>query len=173
MAIDWWWDRPLHGNGYLGAWADPAFAADQVASRGELLDSTHNSFIEVLLGTGVVGLVLVLALFAGLWVAAGRRALEGRAVAAAWPLGLLVFVIVENLAETLWVGAQIAVVFTGVLIVVSTRSEVPGADGAPDLPCESDELASVRTDGGGPGPVGDDRVTDDGIAEIVRVDRND
>lgn len=121
VALDWWWDQPLGGHGYLGAWADPVFVADQLATRGDVLGSTHNSFVELLLGVGFVGLALAAALFTGLWIAAGRRALTGRPVAATWPLSVLVFVIVENLAETLWVGGQIAVVLTGVLVVVSTR----------------------------------------------------
>ncbi len=177
VALDWWWDQPIHGNGYLGAWADPAFVADQIASRGELLDSTHNSFVELLLGTGIIGLAVAIALFAGLWVASGRRALTGRTVAAAWPLAVLVFVIVENLAETLWVGGQVAVVLVGVLIVVSARQDAPAqaAAGASDLPAEStDEVATTSVGSGGVGraSAGDDCISDARSAEVVRGERH-
>ena len=168
VAFEWWWDQPIRGQGYLGAWSDAAFTAEQLAARGEVLDSTHNSFVELLLGAGIVGLVLAVALFTSLWIGAGTRALTGRTAAAAWPLAVLVFVIVENLAETLWVGGQIAVVLTGVLMVVSVRSDATDRCGtaAPDLGAESaDEPAPSAV-----GALGrsDDRVPDDRIAEVVR-----
>ncbi len=129
VAIDWFWKQPIVGQGYLGAWFDPEFAAAQLAERGEVLGTTHNSFVELLLGTGIVGFGLAVALFALIWVATGRRALVGRGLLAAWPLAALVFVIIENLAETLWVGGQLAVAMLGALVVVST-SQAP-ADPTP------------------------------------------
>jgi O-antigen ligase len=180
VAIDWWRDRPVQGHGYLGAWADPQFAIDQIEARGDLLGSTHNSFIELLLGTGVVGFLLAVVLFAGLWIAAGRRALTGRTAAAAWPFGVLVFVIVENLAETLWVGGQVAVVLVGVLIVVSTAWDAP--DESPDAapPALDDRAAGEATtepvDADRPAVdarSADARTTDDRSAEVVRSERHD
>ena len=123
VALDWFGKQPIVGQGYLGAWFDPDFAAAQLAARGEVLGTTHNSFIELLLGAGVVGFGLAIALFSLAWVACGRRALSGRTLLAAWPLAALVFVIVENLAETLWVGGQLTVAMMGAIIVVSTSPE--------------------------------------------------
>jgi O-antigen ligase len=178
VSLDWWRDQPVRGHGYLGAWADPQFAADQLETRGELLGSTHNSFIELLLGTGVVGFALAVALFASLWTAAGRRALTGRMSAAAWPLAVLVFVIVENLAETLWVGGQLAVVLVGVLIVTSTSLDTAeqSSDDAPDPDGERAHPEALADPGGADDrdvARTDDRIADDRIAEVVRSDRND
>ena len=64
------------------------------------------------------------------WVATGRRALIGRGLLAAWPLAALVFVIIENLAETLWVGGQLAVAMVGAIVVVSTSQAL--TDPSPD-----------------------------------------
>jgi O-antigen ligase len=123
VALDWFAEAPLAGQGYLGAWYDPEFVADMLAARGEVLGSTHNSFIELLLGAGLVGFVLAIALYALLWLAAGTRALSGNGPLAVWPLAVLVYVIVENVAETLLVGGQLTVAVTGALIVVSAPYE--------------------------------------------------
>jgi O-antigen ligase len=122
VAFDWFGRRPIVGQGYLGAWSDPAFTAQMLAERGEVLGSTHNTFIEVLLGAGLIGAGLILALFALIWVHAGNRALVGVGWVAAWPLAALGFLIVENLAETLWVAGQLSVVLLGALAVVSTAT---------------------------------------------------
>lgn len=131
VALDWFWEQPIVGQGYLGAWSDPAFAAEQLAARGEVLGTTHNSFIELLLGTGIVGFGLFVALCSLAWVASGRRALDGRTVLAAWPLAAVVFVIVENLAETLWVGGQLTVAMLGVVVVASTSQDASNSSPQP------------------------------------------
>jgi len=169
VSVDWAWRRPMRGQGYLGAWADDDFRADQLAVRGEVLDSSHNSFVEIFLGTGLPGLVLFAALIALVWVAAGRRALTGHTVAAVWPLAALVFVIVEHLAETLWVGGQLTVALLGVIAVVSTTSE--------PMPDTAERVEQTTADTGEPTPggadtavhrdTGDPGVDHDG-AEIVR-----
>jgi exopolysaccharide production protein ExoQ len=170
-SVDWWLDQPLHGHGYRGAWADPQFVLDQIEVRGESLGSTHNSFIELLLGTGVVGFALAVALVIGLWMAAGRRALTGRMDAAVWPLAVLVFVIVGNLAETLWLGGQLAMVLVGVLIVTSTASDAPDeVSDTPDEVSDSDASTGPASDGG---RITDDRIADDRIPEVVRGERYD
>jgi O-antigen ligase len=175
VAIDWWQDRPLRGHGYLGAWADPQFAADQLETRGEVLGSSHNSFIELLLGTGVVGFGLAVVLVAYLWTVAGRRALTGRMRAAAWPLAVLVFVIVENLAETLWVGGQLAAALVGALIVTSTAPNT--IDGTSEPGDEWSEPVVSAEPGDDSRVVArsrpDDGIADDRIAEVVRSERHD
>lgn len=123
VALDWFGDRPILGHGYLGAWYDPEFTAEMLDARGEVLGSTHNTFVELLLGAGLVGFALAVALYALLWQAAGTRALGGRWTMSVWPLTVLVYVIVEQLGETLFVGAHLVVVATGALMVVSTAEQ--------------------------------------------------
>ncbi|HSL73192.1 MAG TPA: O-antigen ligase family protein [Ilumatobacteraceae bacterium] len=132
VSLDWFAKSPIVGQGYLGAWYDPQFVAEMLAARGEVLGTTHNSFIELLLGAGIVGFGLAIGLFALLWLAAGTRALTGRGVVATWPLAVLVYVLVENVGETLLVGGQLMVATTGALIVVSAaRQPVPPASPPP------------------------------------------
>lgn len=132
VALDWVGDRPILGHGYLGVWFDPEFAAEMLAARGQVLGSTHNTFIEILLGAGIIGLVLLLAMYGLVWVAAGARALDGRGLLAAWPLAMLTFILVENLAETLWVAGQLSVAAFGVVAAVSARTPAEPVADAPD-----------------------------------------
>ena len=125
VALDWFSRAPIVGQGYLGAWSDPEFTAEMLAARGTVLGSTHNSFVELLLGAGLVGFGLAVALYALLWLAAGTRALADRRITSVWPLAVLVYVIVEHLGETLFVGGQLMVATTGALIVVSRPPSSP------------------------------------------------
>jgi O-antigen ligase len=118
VAFDWAWRRPVNGFGYLGPWSDREFLADIEAARGTLLGSAHNSFVEVFLGAGVVGLVLLVGLVVVLYLRTARAAVSGRSLVATFPLALLVFVVVENLTETLFVGNQLAVALLGALLAI-------------------------------------------------------
>jgi O-antigen ligase len=132
VSLEWFAERPVVGHGYLGAWYDPEFQADMLVARGEVLGSTHNTFVELLLGAGLVGFGLAVALYALLWLAAGERALVSRGVVPVWPLAVVVYVIVENIGETLFVGGQLMVAVTGALIVVSAAREPSPPASRPD-----------------------------------------
>ncbi len=123
VALEWFQERPVVGHGYLGAWYGREFAAQMLAVYGAVLGSAHNTFVELLLGAGVVGFALAFTVFALIWIASGERALVLAGPAAMWPLAVLVFVIVENLAETLLVGGQLTVAIVGALAVVSASYE--------------------------------------------------
>jgi O-antigen ligase len=132
VSLEWFAERPVVGHGYLGAWYDPDFQADMLVARGEVLGSTHNTFVELLLGAGLIGFGLAVALYALLWLAAGERALVSRGVVPVWPLAVLVYVIVENIGETLLVGGQLMVAVTGALMVVSAAREPSPPASCPD-----------------------------------------
>ena len=92
----------------------------------------------MLLGAGIIGFALVITLYGRLWLEAGERALSDRRITSVWPLAVLVFVIVEHLAETLFVGGQLMVATTGALIVVSAPTARPPATPDPSsVPGES------------------------------------
>ncbi len=146
VALDWFAERPLAGQGYLGAWYDPGFRADMLAARGAVLGSTHNSFIELLLGAGLIGFGLAVGLYALLWLAAGDRALSERGVVAAWPLAVLVYVIVENVGETLFVGGQLMVAVTGALMVLSAARE-PSSPSSPPRDADAFDVVGVERRG--------------------------
>jgi O-antigen ligase len=116
VALDWGWRRPLHGYGYMAAWDDPVFQAEVQAARGRLLGSAHNSFVDFFLGAGLIGLALALGLVAALYWRTAPEALRRVTVATVFPVALLVFVVVENLTETLLVGNHLAVALVGSLL---------------------------------------------------------
>ncbi len=133
-AWSWIADRPLLGHGYLASWTDPKFVAFVGAPAGQEYDSAHNSFVEVLLGGGVVGIVLFVALIVVLYAISAHRALQSRRDI--WPLALFVFVLVENLTETLFVAGQLTVAILGTLMVVSSRPAALGRSARAELTSE-------------------------------------
>lgn len=118
VALEWAWRRPFRGFGYLGTWSDQRFLADVAAARGTLLGSAHNSFVEAFLGTGLLGLAALVALVVVLYLRTGIRAATTPQPATLLPFTVLVFVVVENLTETLLVGNQLAVALMGALLAI-------------------------------------------------------
>jgi exopolysaccharide production protein ExoQ len=116
VALEWAWRRPLHGYGYMAAWGDPNFLAEIEAARGRLEGSAHNSFVDLFLGAGLIGLALAVGLIAALYWRTVPGALRGASAATLFPVALLVFVVVENLTETLLVGNQLIVALLGSLL---------------------------------------------------------
>jgi O-antigen ligase len=132
VSLDWVERRPVHGFGYLAAWQDREFLADVRERRGRILPSAHNSFVEVLLGGGLIALALLVALVVVLYLRAAVHALRATGTTGLWPLGLLAFVVVENLTETLLVGNHLTVAVFGVLMV-AVAEPAPGSD-PPTMP---------------------------------------
>jgi O-antigen ligase len=120
VAVDWAGRRPLHGYGYLGLWDDRRFLREVRRASGHRLMSSHNSFIEALLGGGAIGLALFFAFVAVLYMAVTTRALAGRSLLTLWPFGVFAFVVLENLTETLVVGNQLTVALLTATAVAAT-----------------------------------------------------
>lgn len=116
VALDWGWRRPLHGYGYMGAWSDPTFLAEVEAARGRLEGSAHNSFVDLFLGAGLIGLALAVGLVAVLYWRTAPEALRGVRPDTLFPVALLVFIVVENFTETLLIGNQLVVALLGSLL---------------------------------------------------------
>jgi O-antigen ligase len=127
VAVDTWRQRPILGHGYLARWSDPSFVAEVEAASGHLLTSAHNAFVEVLLGAGAIGLILFVGFIAALWMSSVTDALERPTVVATATVAVLVFVVVENLTETLFVGNQLAVALLGAIAVAAGSSRSLGA----------------------------------------------
>lgn len=128
ISWNWFARRPLIGQGYLGSWGDEQFQREMVAARGEVLSSAHNSFMEVLLGGGLVGIALLVALVAVVYWRVGAQAVGGQRLGARWPLVVLLFVVVEQLSETLLVGGHITVAMLGALLTFSSSSWSDGGN---------------------------------------------
>jgi exopolysaccharide production protein ExoQ len=116
VALEWAWRRPLHGYGYMGAWSDPTFLADVEATRGRLEGSAHNAFVDFFLGAGLIGLALAVGFVAALYWRIVPDALRGVGPETLFPVAVLLFVVVENLTESLLVGNQLLVALLGALL---------------------------------------------------------
>jgi O-antigen ligase len=118
-------DGPWHGYGHWAFWDRPDLTAETYSALGAYA-SAHNSWLEVLLGVGIVGLVLfmilcitaVVGVFAAFW--------QRPSVSNAWWCAVVVFVVAHNMMESfvLWHSAIL------VLLVAST--------------CTSFELSNAR-----------------------------
>lgn len=92
-------ERPLLGYGYSGFWSEVSESAEINRKLGGMLAYSHNGYLEVLLGLGILGLALTLA-FLGTGI---RRTLYlsecDRSKIGFWPFTFLVFFVFQNFAE--------------------------------------------------------------------------
>jgi exopolysaccharide production protein ExoQ len=84
--IEQFWDHPWLGAGFAAFWS-PLHIAELASSGVMGRSSAHNGYLEELLNTGVVGLIILLAFCLGTLTEALRRARRGD------PLGWLVFLL--------------------------------------------------------------------------------
>ncbi len=98
-------DRPLQGWGFMAVWRQPAIA-EELASRGRGERESHSGFLEVLLGAGIVGLLLLLAIMALAAWRSGVVAWQRPEPLVVWSFTLVVYVIAVNTGET-YVGANL------------------------------------------------------------------
>lgn len=98
--------RPLLGFGY-GAFWHPGVNPDAVYvssliiwwDPGALLPHFHNGFLQILVDLGAVGFGLVVLTFLGFLLRGLAEYGTGASRMSAWPLVLIVFVLIANLAE--------------------------------------------------------------------------
>ncbi len=126
--------RPLVGWGWLGVWEDRALEAEVVGRFDVDFSTAHNSMIEMLLATGVVGAVLLAATAAVLVWPPIRLAMEeapGR-YAGVVALGLLGYVVAVNQLET-YVGANLVpwALLVGLAAAAGRHLAEGGAAGEP------------------------------------------
>jgi len=95
-------DRPYLGYGYEAFWRGYQGAAGEIwAQLGNYYTYSHNGFLEVLLGLGLIGLVSTLTAL----VFYSRRAFQALqrqgkdAIAAFWPWAFLMYLLLSNLLE--------------------------------------------------------------------------
>jgi O-antigen ligase len=121
-VIGRWRQRPVVGDGYLAAWDDAGFVAGVDEASGHVLSSAHNSFLEVLLGGGAIGLLFFVAFVAVLWTRSVSAALAEPVLARLSVVMVLTYVVVQNLTETLFVGNHVTVALLGVVAVSASAA---------------------------------------------------
>lgn len=130
--------RPLLGYGYNGYWlGETGPAAETLAAIGWQTPSAHNGFLEVTLQLGLVGLVLVLAVYLG-WFGRAFAAIRRTTTAdGLWPAAYATYILLYNLTESVLLERNnvywalfVAVACSPLLRAGSTPSVAP----APVLP---------------------------------------
>ena len=90
-------DRPVFGHGWFTVWATPEFVGDDPQLQ---LGNAHSSALDVLLGTGAVGLGLFLAIIGLAAAGVVRSAWRDPGISSLTALAVVVLLIVENLTES-------------------------------------------------------------------------
>jgi O-antigen ligase len=98
--------RPWEGWGFEAVWTQPREALQVIANFGGYPYNAHNGYYDLLLGTGRIGLGLMLVFLAVLAWRAFRYAWTRTDVLSLWPLALVAFVVVVNFSESLFVSGE-------------------------------------------------------------------
>jgi exopolysaccharide production protein ExoQ len=93
-------DKPYLGHGYEAFWRGyEGTAGDIWVKLGSFFYYSHNGFLEILLGLGLLGLVCMLVALCFYARSALRVLRSERAIASLWPWGLLLYLPLSNLLE--------------------------------------------------------------------------
>lgn len=105
VAVDGYADRPWFGWGFNAAWYDPTFrpALAKDPTLVNTIYAAHNGFLEVLLGVGPLGVALIVGALVGMLVVVSRQVFADRR-ASTWPMAVVAFTLVANIAETFITG---------------------------------------------------------------------
>jgi O-antigen ligase len=152
-----WFSRlhPWRGWGFEAIWANShAIGQAQAAHgsyggglgrgiRGGWPFAAHNGYYELILGVGYIGLALFVGFLAvALW-RSFRKAWTRTDVASLWPLALVIFGIVVNFSESLFISSEAVFALTVAAAVAATNMRA--TDPVPDAPPpEPDEERSAH-----------------------------
>jgi O-antigen ligase len=132
--------HPWRGWGFEAIWANQDAISQAQAAHGSNAGalgkgipggwpfSAHNGYYEIVLGVGYIGLALLVGFLAVAAWRAFQYAWHRRDVESLWPLAFIVFAVVVNFSESLWVSGEATFVLTvaaAVSVVKITRSGRP------------------------------------------------
>lgn len=117
--IEAWQRRPVAGFGFMAVWFDPEVRAGLI-ERGRDVYEAHSGYIEVLVGTGVVGAaILAVTIVIGV-VSVARAAGRDPDPVRLWLVMAVAFSLAANLGET-YIGANLLVWYVFVIATVQSR----------------------------------------------------
>lgn len=127
-------ERPFTGWGFNAAWWDPTFRAPlEVNGWFSKVTTAHNGYLEIVLGVGAFGGLLILAVVATAVLAMVTHAFT-RGRYTSWPLALGTFCLVANLQESLIIGNHFVwlLLVTAILVPVNALRASGAQQVAPD-----------------------------------------
>jgi exopolysaccharide production protein ExoQ len=93
--------RPLLGFGYSVFWLPEAPFSDEFASQESWVSpSAHNQLLDLLLGIGFIGTFFFVASLVKIFLLSFKIAYKATDAINLWPLGILSFFILNNVAES-------------------------------------------------------------------------
>lgn len=102
-AVDQINQRPFFGYGFSAFWTETNPAAQNIGDAlypGFYTYHSHNGFIDILLDSGFLGLILFLAGFISTWALALKYAYRARSSQDSWPLAVMLLVTSYNITES-------------------------------------------------------------------------
>lgn len=124
-VLESWTQRPWGGHGFMAVWFDDDLR-ERLLARGRDLYEAHSGYLEVLIGAGALGAVVLVWL---LWVLVRGvvRAVPSGSWASQWWVAMVAFTMLMNTGET-FIGANIAAWLVMVAAGVQARVPVAAAD---------------------------------------------
>jgi O-antigen ligase len=126
VVLDYAAERPIHGWGFMAIWRRPEIIESLQASGRPPVFEAHSGFLEVLLGVGLIGLILLVVVLAIVVARVFAAMWRSPSVLSAWSLGLVVFAVVASVTESFigpnvlpWVVLCVA---TGQAVVICQRT---------------------------------------------------
>jgi len=99
----------------MAIWTQPDIIA-RLAERNNVVFEAHSGYVEILLGTGLVGLLALVVVILMAVHRTAASAWDGPGVLGFWAFGLVLYAVTVNLGET-YVGANL---LPWVLLLVAT-----------------------------------------------------
>lgn len=115
VAFDFVAEHPVRGWGFMAIWTQPDIIA-RLAERNNVVFEAHSGYVEILLGTGLVGLLALVVVILMAVHRTAASAWDGPGVLGFWAFGLVLYAVTVNLGET-YVGANL---LPWVLLLVAT-----------------------------------------------------
>lgn len=114
-----WQRRPIGGFGFMAVWFDPETRAGLVERRRDVYEA-HSGYVEVLVGTGLIGIVAAAAVvIIGVGAVIGCLGRRPDAIRL-WVVMAVTFSLAANLGET-YIGANLLVWYLFVIATVQAR----------------------------------------------------
>ncbi len=126
-------DRPIFGWGWMSAWKSSIFMKRDLWWTVQGVEFSHSSYIDVLLGGGVIGVVLFLVAFVCGGYVQIRHAILS--TAGQWTYAIMFFVLLSATQESFVVGGH----FLWVLLVAAI-----GGPGRPEILPDSEGSTALR-----------------------------
>jgi len=122
-------ERPLFGYGFGAFWLQPGIskAVQAIVKWGYPIKVSDNGYMDILLGLGVVGLVLVLLMLVTGFMRVLPQAFYTRNLTAFFPFFLLIHIVLINISLSYFVEMESFIWFllVTILFMYTTRGKKP------------------------------------------------